>query len=134
MTSLDLHRYYSYHIHMSLSHTYESFDAFISFCKKVQNENGVSIKIILNKTYELCKGRKSSISYFHLFGYKCYTLNNKDNLGKFNAKSDELVEFIIMKKQVLEENIHVAFDEINDTLKKRNIANLKDELDKLKLI
>jgi hypothetical protein len=35
------------------------------------------------------KGRKSNVSYFHSFGSKCYILNNCDQLGKFDAKSDE---------------------------------------------
>lgn len=51
----------------------------------------VPIRAILEKThYELFKGWKSNISYFRVFGCKCINLNNgKDNLGKFDAKSDE---------------------------------------------
>ena len=46
---------------------------------------------ILKKTpYELFKGKKPSISYFHAFGSKCFIHNNgKDRLGKFDARSDE---------------------------------------------
>ena len=46
---------------------------------------------IINKTsYELYKVRKPNISHLHVFGCKCFVLNNgKDNLGKFDAKSDE---------------------------------------------
>ena len=29
------------------------------------------------------------MKYFHVFGSKCYILNDRENLGKFNAKSDE---------------------------------------------
>ncbi|KAL5849177.1 hypothetical protein ACOSQ4_007190 [Xanthoceras sorbifolium] len=39
--------------------------------------------------YELWKGKKPNISYFHTFGSKCYILNDRDQLGKFDAKSDE---------------------------------------------
>ena len=49
------------------------------------------IRPILKKTpYELYKGRNPNISHLHIFGCKCFVLNNrKYNLGKFDAKSDE---------------------------------------------
>ncbi|KAK1578686.1 hypothetical protein Q3G72_032340 [Acer saccharum] len=34
-------------------------------------------------------GRKPNVSYFHSFGSKRYILNDHDQLGKFDAKSDE---------------------------------------------
>ena len=43
----------------------------------------------LNKTpYELWKDRKPNIGYFKVFRCKCFVLNTKDNLGKFDPKSD----------------------------------------------
>ena len=53
--------------------------------------NRVHIRPILNKTpYELYFGRKPNISHFHVFGCKCFVHNNgKDNLDKFDPKSDE---------------------------------------------
>ena len=53
--------------------------------------NRALIKLILNKTlYDLYFGRKSNISHFHIFGSKYYVHNNgKDNLDKFDSKSDE---------------------------------------------
>ncbi|KAK0586597.1 hypothetical protein LWI29_009370 [Acer saccharum] len=39
-------------------------------------------------SYELWKGKKPNVSYFHTFGSKCYILNDRDHLGKFDAKSD----------------------------------------------
>ncbi|KAK0586708.1 hypothetical protein LWI29_011080 [Acer saccharum] len=42
-----------------------------------------------NTSYELWKGRKPNVSYFHSFGSKCYILNYCDQLGKFDDKSDE---------------------------------------------
>ena len=46
---------------------------------------------ILKKTpYELYKGRKPSVRHLRVFGCKCFVLNNgKENLGKFDVKSDE---------------------------------------------
>jgi len=53
--------------------------------------NRVFVRPILKKNpYELYKDRKPKISYFRAFGCKCFVLNNgKDNLGKFDPKSDE---------------------------------------------
>ena len=43
-----------------------------------------------NKTvYELWKGKKPNLSYFHVFGYTCYILNDREHLGKFQAKRDK---------------------------------------------
>ena len=53
--------------------------------------NRMLIRPILNKTpYELLRGRKPNVSHLHVFGCKCFILNNgKDNLGKFDAKANE---------------------------------------------
>ncbi|XP_075074704.1 uncharacterized protein LOC142162271 [Nicotiana tabacum] len=53
--------------------------------------NRCLIRPILKKTpYELWKGRRPNISYFHSFGSKCFIHNNgKSNLGKFDPRSDE---------------------------------------------
>ena len=53
--------------------------------------NRALIRAILKKTpYELYKERKPNISHLHVFGCKCFVLNNgKDNLGKFDVNSDE---------------------------------------------
>lgn len=74
--------------------------------------NPVTIRPILKKTpYE--------------FGCKCFVINNdKDNLGKFDEKSDEGVflgysitskTYKIYNKRtlVIEESMHVSFDEYN---------------------
>ena len=39
--------------------------------------------------YELWKGRRPNISHFHPFGCKCFILNTKDQLAKFDSKMDE---------------------------------------------
>ena len=86
----------------------------------------------MDKTpYELWKNKKPNISYFKLFGSKFIILNTKDNLGKFDAKSN--VEIFIgysssrkaykvfnKKTMVVEESIHLVFDESNDSLQRRD--------------
>ncbi|KAI4372795.1 hypothetical protein MLD38_010984 [Melastoma candidum] len=53
--------------------------------------NRVLFTPILEKTpYQLYRGRKPNISYFHAFGSPCFILRpSKDNLGKFEAEIDE---------------------------------------------
>ena len=49
--------------------------------------NRVLIRFSLDKTsYKIWKNKKPNISYFKVFGTKCFILNAKDNLGKFDAK------------------------------------------------
>ena len=49
------------------------------------------IRAILNKTpYELLNNGKPMLSYLRAFGCRCFVLNNgKDDLRKFDPKSDE---------------------------------------------
>jgi len=93
--------------------------------------NRTFIRPILKKTpYELYRGRKLSISHLRVFGCKCFILNNgKDNLGKFDPKSDEGIHigyainghaYMVYNKRLLtvEESMHVMFDEFDCYLPK----------------
>jgi len=95
--------------------------------------NRALIRPILKKTpYELYKGRKPNIYHLHVFGCKCFVLNNgTDNLGKFDAKSDECIflgyssnskAFRIYNERtmIIEEFIHIFFYETNSKAKKGN--------------
>ncbi|XP_022867210.1 uncharacterized protein LOC111386939 [Olea europaea var. sylvestris] len=39
--------------------------------------------------YEILKGKKPTAKYFRVFGSKCYILHDRENLRKFESKSDE---------------------------------------------
>ena len=90
--------------------------------------NRILLRPILKKTpYELWKNKKPNISYFKVFGCKCFILNTKDNLGNFDAKSDVGIflgystsskAFRVFNKRtmVVEESIHVIFYEYNNSL------------------
>ncbi|XP_070009864.1 uncharacterized protein [Nicotiana sylvestris] len=81
----------------------ETVEVFVAFVKKIQIfwaeavntycylVNRCMIISLLNKTpYELLNGRKPKLTHLGTFGCKCYVLNKgKDQLGKFDAKSDE---------------------------------------------
>ena len=98
--------------------------------------NRVSMRPIIKRTpYELFKHNKPNISYFHLFGCKCFILNNeKYQLGKFDSKSYEGIfigyssqskAYRVFNKRtlVIEESIHIVFDE------NPRISNHDDDLE-----
>nr|GFB60183.1 integrase, catalytic region, zinc finger, CCHC-type, peptidase aspartic, catalytic [Tanacetum cinerariifolium] len=54
-----------------------------------------------NKTpYQLIRGRKPNIQYFHMFGSLCYPINDRDDLGKMKPKVNivSIIEPKISKK------------------------------------
>ncbi|GJY34298.1 retrovirus-related pol polyprotein from transposon TNT 1-94 [Tanacetum coccineum] len=87
------------------------------------SKEGYGVKVVVGKTpYELLRGRKPNLNYFRVFGSKCFILNTKDYLTKFNPKSYEGVflgysqnskAYIILNKQTMkvEESLNVTFDE-----------------------
>ena len=97
--------------------------------------NRVLIRSSLDKTpYELGKNKKPNISYFKVFGIKCFILNTKDNLGKFDSKSNVGIflsysssskAYRVFNKNimVLEESVHVVFDESNEFFERRENVN-----------
>ncbi|GJS58098.1 retrovirus-related pol polyprotein from transposon TNT 1-94 [Tanacetum coccineum] len=100
--------------------------------------NRVSIRRILGKTpYRLLRGRKPNLNYFRVFGSKCFILNTKDYLTKFDPKSYEGVfleysqnskAYIILNKQTMkvDESLNVTFDETPPPPKKSPLED--DEL------
>ncbi|GJZ08540.1 retrovirus-related pol polyprotein from transposon TNT 1-94, partial [Tanacetum coccineum] len=85
--------------------------------------NRILIRAIIGKTpYELLRGRKPTLDYFRVFRSKCFILNTKDYLTKFDPKSYEGVflgysqnskAYIILNKHTwkIEESLNVTFDE-----------------------
>ncbi|GJZ69010.1 retrovirus-related pol polyprotein from transposon TNT 1-94 [Tanacetum coccineum] len=81
------------------------------------------IRAILRKTpYELLRGWKPILDYFRVFESKCFILNTKDYLTKFDPKSYKGVflgysqnskAYIILNKHTrkVEESLNVTFDE-----------------------
>ncbi|GJS73767.1 retrovirus-related pol polyprotein from transposon TNT 1-94, partial [Tanacetum coccineum] len=85
--------------------------------------NRILIRPFLGKTpYELFKGKKPSLEHFKVFGSKCFILNTKDYLTKFDPKSTEGVflgyspnskAYTVLNKETMkvEESLNVKFDE-----------------------
>jgi hypothetical protein len=91
---------------------------------------------LLKKTpYELLIGRKPNISYFRVFGCKCYILKKGTRLSKFQSKCDEwfLPGYSLNSKAycvynqssgLVEETSDVEFDETNGSQEEQE--NLDD--------
>ena len=105
--------------------------------------NRVFKRPILNKNpYELWNNRKPRISYLRVFGCKYFILNTKDNLGKFNSKADEGIflgystsskAYRVFNKRtlVVEESMHVVFDESNPLDPRKDIYSVDDDVGEL---
>nr|GEU55125.1 retrovirus-related Pol polyprotein from transposon TNT 1-94 [Tanacetum cinerariifolium] len=98
--------------------------------------NRILIRPILGKPpYEIFRGRKPSLEYFKVFGSKCFTLNTKDYLTKFDPKSYEGVflgysliskAYVVLNKHAMkvEESLNVTF---NESPPPTNISPLVDD-------
>ena len=86
-------------------------------------QNRTLIKKDHNKTsYEVMSNKKPTVKYFHVFGAKCFTLKDDEQLGKFESKAHEgiflgyLLEskaymvYVIDHKKFIE-SINVTFDD-----------------------
>ena len=52
--------------------------------------NRIFFRVGTKKTsYEIWNEKNPKVKYFRVFGGKCFILNDRENLGKFDAKSDE---------------------------------------------
>ncbi|GJW46465.1 retrovirus-related pol polyprotein from transposon TNT 1-94 [Tanacetum coccineum] len=100
-----------------------------------------------NKTpYELIRGRKPNVQYFHVFKSLCYPTNDRDDLGKMKPKADIGIfigyfessrGFRIYNRRTkkIMETIHVKFDELtvmasecNNSEPGFNCTNFQDSL------
>ncbi|KAI3681374.1 hypothetical protein L6452_36168 [Arctium lappa] len=72
--------------------------------------------------YALINNRTPTIKYFHIFGCKCFVLNDRENLNKFSAKADEGIfigysstttayRVYLKKTKTVIESVNVTFDE-----------------------
>ncbi|GKD43581.1 retrovirus-related pol polyprotein from transposon TNT 1-94 [Tanacetum coccineum] len=89
-----------------------------------------------NKTpYELIRGRKPNVQYFHVFGSLCYPTNDRDDLGKMKSKanigifigySESSRGFQIYNRRTkkIMETIHVKFDELTAMASECNTSGL----------
>ncbi|GKC17948.1 retrovirus-related pol polyprotein from transposon TNT 1-94 [Tanacetum coccineum] len=92
--------------------------------------------------YELINKRKPNIKFFHVFGCRCYLLNDYDDVGKLKAKGGigvfvgylkESAAFRVYNKRTrnIHESVNVNFDEILEMASKQfslepDLSNLNE--------
>jgi hypothetical protein len=93
----------------------------------------------LNKTpYEIITGKKPSVHYFRVFGFKCFILNKKPKASKFASKVDEGFllgygtnehAYRVFNKITgcAETTVDVKFDESNGSQREEVSENLVDD-------
>ncbi|KAJ9553183.1 hypothetical protein OSB04_017228 [Centaurea solstitialis] len=97
-------------------------------------------RTIINKRfkktpYHIINRRVPNVKFFHVFGCRCYILNNRDNLGKFDKKADEgyFLGYSLTSKtfrvynkrtKMVMETVYVTFDETVSMTSERNSSEL----------
>ena len=88
--------------------------------------------------YELWKGKKPVVKYFRIFGSDCYILRDRENLEKFDAKSDKgyflgysstsraYRVFNLRTKTVMESSYVVINDEVCSEAQLENATPVQD--------
>ena len=84
--------------------------------------------------YELWKGKKPVVKYFRIFGSDCYILRDRENLEKFDAKSDKGYSstsrayrvYNLRTKTVMESSNVVINDEVCSEAQSENATPIQD--------
>ena len=102
-------------------------------------------KITSKTSFEIYHLRKPYVLYFRVFGCKCFILNTKDNLRKFDAKVFEAIfvgysntskAYRVFNKSSLitEESMHIKFEESDAFVKNVvEIDSLGEDMEKVTL-
>ena len=89
--------------------------------------------------YELWRGKKPVVKYFRIFGSDCYILRDRENLEKFDAKSDKgyflgysftsraYRVYNLRTKTVMESSNVVINDKVCSETQSENIASVQDK-------
>ena len=89
--------------------------------------------------YELWKGRKPNVKYFRIFGNTCFILKDRENVGKFDSRSDEGIfmgysstskAYRVYNKRTMKviETVNVVIDESSDSSFEKGIEKLTKEI------
>ena len=102
--------------------------------------NWVYFKPGTKKTpYELRKGRKPNVKYFRIFRSTCFILKDKENVRKFDSRSDEGIflgytstskAYRVYNKRTKKvmEIVNVVIDEALDSSSERNSKEIPKEI------
>ena len=98
--------------------------------------NRLYFKIGTKKTlYELWKGRKLNVKYFRIFGSTCFILKDRENVGKFDTRTNEGIflgysssskAYRVFNKRTSKvvEIVNVVIDETSTSTTKKEVDQL----------
>ena len=89
--------------------------------------------------YELWKGRKPNVKYFRIFGSTCFILKDRENVEKFDSRSDEGIflgysstskAYRVYNKRTMKvmETVNVVINESSDSNFEKGIEELTKEI------
>ena len=89
--------------------------------------------------YELWKGKKPNVKYFRIFESTCFILKDRENVGKFDSRSDEGIflgysstskAYRVYNKRTMKimETVNVVIDESSDSSSEKGIEELTREI------
>ncbi|KAJ9544351.1 hypothetical protein OSB04_024058 [Centaurea solstitialis] len=93
------------------------------------------------KTYQLLHNKRPNIKFFHVFGCKCYVLNDREPLGKFDPKRDDVIfiayawdsagyRVYILKTKTVVISTNVKFDDSFQVIQDKFSEELKVQAEK----
>ncbi len=97
-------------------------------------------KILKKTSYELLSGKKPNVSYFRVFGSKCFILSKRPRSSKFSRKVDEgfllgyesnAHAYHVFNKtsSIVEVTRDVTFDESNGSQGEQVVVHVVDDVD-----
>ena len=89
--------------------------------------------------YELWKGRKPNVKYFRIFGSTCFILKDRENVGKFDSRSNEGIflgysstskAYWVYNKRTMKvmKTVNVVIDESSNSSFEKGIKELPKEI------
>ena len=89
--------------------------------------------------YELWKGRKPNVKYFRIFGSICFILKDRENVGKFDSRSDEGIflgysftskAYRVYNKRTKKvmKTVNVVIDEASDSSSEKSSEEIPKEI------
>ena len=89
--------------------------------------------------YELWKGKKPNVKYFRIFGNTCFILKDRENVGKFDSRSDEGIflgysstskAYRVYNKRIMKviETVNVVTDESSDSSSEKFSEEIPKEI------
>ena len=89
--------------------------------------------------YELWKGRKPNVKYFRIFGSTCFILKDRENVEKFDSRSDEGIflgysstskAYRVYNKRTMKvmDTVNVVINESSDSNSEKGIEELTKEI------